>query len=104
MSGPILETWIMGEVLKSWRHSGRPAPFYFYRDKDQKEIDLLIKQDGTIYPLEFKKTASPNRHAVRYFGALAKLDAQVGPGGLICLVNQPLPLTPTTWAIPAGII
>jgi len=104
MSGPILETWIMAEVLKSWRHSGRPAPFYFFRDKDQKEIDLLIKQDGTIYPLEFKKTASPNRHAVRNFGALAKINAQVGPGGLICLVNQPLPLTATTWAIPAGII
>jgi uncharacterized protein len=104
MSGPILETWIMGEVLRSWRHNGRSAPFYFYRDKDQREIDLLITQDGTIYPMEFKKTSSPNKSAVRHFKALEKLNVNIGPGGLICLVNQPLPLTATTWSIPAGMI
>ena len=42
MSGAILETWILGELLKSYWHNGRQAPFYFYRDRDQKEIDLLI--------------------------------------------------------------
>ncbi|MDR1489129.1 MAG: ATP-binding protein, partial [Desulfovibrio sp.] len=46
MSGPILETWIMGELLKSWLHNGLRPPFYYYRDKDKKEIDLLIIQDG----------------------------------------------------------
>ena len=32
-------------------------PFYYYRDRDGKEIDLLILRDGTLYPLEIKKTA-----------------------------------------------
>lgn len=103
-SGAILETWIMSEILKTWWHNGRRAPFYFYRDKDQKEIDLLIFQDGSIYPLEFKKTASPDKRAVRQFGLLAKLNMPVGPGGLICLSPHFLPLTPSASAIPVGAI
>jgi len=55
MSGAILETWTMGELLKGRLHNDQRAPFYYYRDKDQKEIDLLIIQDGTVYPLEFKR-------------------------------------------------
>ncbi|MHB8174370.1 MAG: ATP-binding protein [Nitrospirota bacterium] len=104
MSGPILETWIMVEILKSWWHNGLRAPFYYYRDKDQKEIDLLIVRDGKIYPLEFKKTASPGKDAVRHFQALERLNMPVGPGGVVCLAEQPLPLTSNTTSIPVAAI
>ncbi len=104
MSGAILETWIMGEILRSWWHNGRRAPFYYYRDKDQKEIDLLIVQDGILYPLEFKKTASPGRRVASHFQTLAKLNMPVGPGGVICLVDQVLPLTNQVSAIPVGAV
>ena len=100
MSGPILETWIVAELLKSYWHNGRHAPFYFYRDKDQKEIDLLILQDGIAYPLEFKKTASPAKEDVRHFRALEKLKMPIGSGGVICLAEQNLPITPSTQSIP----
>lgn len=99
-SGAMLETWIMAELLKTWWHNGRRAPFYFYRDKDQKEIDLLIVQDGTIYPLEFKKSASPTPDTVRHFQTLAKLKMPVGPGGVVCLSETLLPLSPSTVSIP----
>ncbi len=104
MAGPILETWIVAELLKSYWHNGREAPFYYYRDKDKKEIDLLIVQDDTVYPLEFKKTASPNKATVRHFKVLGKLPLKVGTGGVICLVNQALPLTAESWAIPVGVL
>ena len=104
MSGAILETWIVTEMLKAWWHNGRNAPFYFYRDKDQKEVDLLIVLDGTIYPLEFKKTASPDKNAVRHFEVLKKLKLPVGPGGVICLATQMIPLTAAVSAIPVGAI
>lgn len=100
----ILETWILAEILKSWWHRGKQAPFYFYRDKDQKEIDLLIVQDEVIYPLEFKKSASPGRDSVRHFGSLARLDRPVGPGGVICLVESSLPLGEGLVSIPVGAI
>jgi uncharacterized protein len=102
MSGAILETWILTELLKGYWHNGRRAPFYFYRDKDMKEIDLLIIQDGTVYPLEFKKTASAGKGDVRHFHGLDKLKLTIGQGGVICLTEQPLPLTPFTWSIPVA--
>jgi len=104
MSGAVLETWIMVEILKSWWHNGLRAPFYYYRDKDQKEVDLLIVRDGTVYPLEFKKTASPGKDAVRHFQALEKLNMPVGPGGVVCLASQSLPLTSNTTSIPVSAI
>ncbi len=102
--GPILETWIVAELLKSYWHNGRRPPFYYYRDKDQREIDLLLVQDGIIYPLEIKKTASPSREDVRGFGTLERLGLPIGPGGVICLAEQSLPLTASTQSIPAWVI
>jgi len=100
MSGAILETWILTELLKSYWHNGRHAPFYYYRDKDQKEIDLLIVQDERIYPLAIKKTASPGKNDVRHFQSLEKLKLPIGPGGLICLAGQSLPLSQSAQSIP----
>jgi predicted AAA+ superfamily ATPase len=104
MSGPILETWIVAELLKSYWHTGRRAPFYYYRDKDQREIDLLVMQDGIAYPLEIKKSASPSRDDVRHFQALAPLGLPIGPGGVICLAELSLPLTTTAQSIPVWIL
>ena len=102
MSGPILESWIVSELLKSYRHNGRLAPFYYYRDRDGKEIDLLVLQDGAIYPLEFKKTASPTKNHIRHFQALKKLNRPVGGGGVICLAEQSLPLAEAALSIPVS--
>jgi predicted AAA+ superfamily ATPase len=102
MSGAILETWILSEILKSWWHNGLRTPFYFYRDTDQKEIDLLILRDGAVYPLEFKKTAAPDKKAIRHFGLLEKLALPIGTGALVCLVRQALPLTGNVWSVPVG--
>ncbi|HEY3278665.1 MAG TPA: DUF4143 domain-containing protein [Syntrophorhabdaceae bacterium] len=104
MSGPILETWIMSELLKTYWHNGFKEPFYFYRDKDQKEIDLLILQDGVVYPLEFKKSASPGKADARSFKTLEKLGLPIGPGGIICLTLQSLPITANVLSIPVGVI
>ena len=100
MSGAILETWILMEILKSYVYNGKQAPFYYYRDKDKKEIDLLIVADGQITPIEFKKTASPSNRDVRHFSRLEKLDLPVASGGLVCLSEQSLPLTRNTITIP----
>ena len=94
----------MGELLKSWLHNGLRPPFYYYRDKNQKEIDLLIIQDGTVFPLEFKKTASPDKHDIRHFTVLEKFKMPVGMGGVICLASQALPLDKTAWSVPASLI
>lgn len=104
MSGPVFETWILAEILKSYWHNGRRAPFYFYRDKDQKEIDLLILQDGMAYPLEIKKSAMPKKEDVRHFRVLDKTRIPVGAGGVICLSEQSIPLSGSTCSIPVAAI
>lgn len=104
LSGAILETWVLAELLKSYWHNGRRAPFYFYRDKEQREIDLLIAQDGLLYPLEIKKTASPEKRDIRHFQVLERLGLSSGEGGVICLVERPLPITATMQSIPVWAI
>lgn len=101
MSGAIFETWVVGEMLKSWWHNGKQAPFYYYRDKDRKEIDVLIVRDGRVHPVEIKKTAQPGRDAVRHFPVLENLGLETGAGAVICLVSERLPITAQVEAIPA---
>lgn len=102
MSGAILETWILGEILKSYWHAGQTAHFHFYRDKDQKEIDLLIERDNTLHPVEIKKSASPGRNASRHSSALERLGTPAGHGALICLKETDVPLSREIDAIPAS--
>lgn len=103
MTGAIFETYCFTELLKSYWHQGKRAPFYYYRDKDKKEIDLLIVQDDTIYPIEIKKTASPDLSAVRHFHLLESFG-KVGPGCVVCLTPAWLPLNAKTQAIPVGLL
>ena len=100
MSGAILETWAVSEVIKSYWHAGRQAPIYYYRDKDKQEIDLLIFRDGTIYPVEVKKTTAPAKKDVRHFTVLKKLGMRQGTGSVLCLTETPMPITDTVWAVP----
>jgi uncharacterized protein len=102
MSGSILETWIAGELLKSYVHNGVTPNFYYYRDKDNREIDLLIVRDNVIYPIECKKTANPSTNDARLFAAVTSPGMKVGRGGVICLIDQWLPLTEKNFAIPVA--
>ncbi len=61
MARAILETAAIVEVIKSYWHVGLQAPIYYYRDRDKREIDLLIIQNRRVYPVEVKKTASPRK-------------------------------------------
>jgi predicted AAA+ superfamily ATPase len=102
MSGAVFETWVVAEIIKSYLHCGKQAPLYYYRDKDKLEIDLLIVVDGTIHPVEIKKTASPSKHDIRHFAKLDKLKGRVGAGGIVCLAGTHLPLTENAACIPAA--
>jgi uncharacterized protein len=104
MSGAILETWIAAEIIKSYWHTGLPAPLYYYRDRDGREIDILIVRDQTLYPVEIKKTASPKIDAVRQFVSLDHLGMAMGSGGIICLAETSLPLTKNIRVIPVGMV
>lgn len=116
MSGAFFESYVFSEIYKSWLNAGRVPPVYYYRDKDQKEIDLLIMQDGTLYSIESKKSASPGKDSVKHFkvlepltepekfGELAQLKMKIGAGAVICMANDLLPLDNKNWYVPAWMI
>jgi predicted AAA+ superfamily ATPase len=102
MSGNILETYIFSEILKSYWHNGKEAYFNFYRDKDGKEIDLIIEQDNILHPIEIKKTANPATNTAANFKLLSNLQRNIGHGMVICLTAKDHPLSRDIDAIPVG--
>jgi hypothetical protein len=102
ISGAMLETWVVSEIIKSYWHNGLEANLYFYRDTDQQEVDLLIESGDTLYPVEIKKTASPSQNARRQFAVLDKLGRTIGPGAVLCLVERDIPLSQSATAVPVA--
>lgn len=100
MSGAILETYAVSEILKSYLFNGKSAHIYFYRDKEKKEIDVLIERNGKFYPIEIKRTASPKESDVKNFNVLKSLKLSAGKGAIICFYNQFLPLNADVNIIP----
>lgn len=100
MNGSMLETYVISEIIKSYWHNGKQARLYFYRDKNQKEIDLIIEQNNILYPIEIKRTANPTIDDVKNFNTLKSFTENMGPGAVICLVDSPLPITKNALAIP----
>jgi predicted AAA+ superfamily ATPase len=92
-SGAFFETYVVSEIVKGYLNAGMEPPLYFYRDRDQREIDLVIHLDGVLYPIEIKKHADPRAGDVRAFGAIDGIAGQRrGPGGVICLYDEPASL------------
>ena len=106
MAGAFFESFVVAEVLKSYANSGvLDPPLYFYRDKEQNEIDLLILRGQTLYPLEIKKHADPKLDDVKAFAVLDTIPGVIrGPGGLICLYDRPVPLKGKDMVIPLSYI
>ncbi len=102
MSGHILETYVFAEILKSYWHNGKEAYFNFYRDKDDREIDLIIDQNNTLYPIEIKKTANPTANAPSNFKFLSILQQNIGHGIVVCLTEKDIPLSRDVDAVPVG--
>lgn len=104
MSGAILETYVLSEILKSWWHRGRMPQLYYYRDKDGREIDLVLVQNGKLHPVEIKKSATPGSDSYGTFGTLDRLGNKTGEGGVVCLSRELVPLAKGVRAVPVGLI
>lgn len=102
MSGAIFESYVVSEIIKSYMHNNTPAQFYFYRDKEKQEIDLLIEYDNVFYPIEIKRTAAPKEEDIKTFGVLEKLGVKAGKGAIVCLYENLLPLNKSVQIVPIG--
>ncbi len=102
MSGSLFENFVVSEVIKSYYNAGHDTrQIYFYRDKDKKEIDLLIEKDNTLYPIEIKKSARPTLDMARHFSVLTKISGKaVGQGCILCQCEKKHFLSDSVLALP----
>ena len=105
-AGNIFETFIISEIVKSYLNAGIiNPPLYFYRDKDKKEIDLIIEEAEKIYPIEIKMSASPNKEMAKNFSVLKrKIDKEIGTGIIICQYDNKVYLSEDILVLPVEYI
>ena len=105
MAGAFFETFVVGEIIKSWANFNGVTPnmnFFFFRDKDGNEIDLLIRRNGALYPIEIKKHMSCDMGDVASFKQLEKIpDLIRGEGCVVCMADDVFPITDNVRAVGA---
>lgn len=88
MSGALLENYTVAEIIKTYQNAGQEPFLYYYRDKDAKEIDLILERDGKLFPIEIKKMASPPKKLTKVFDLIDKSPLQRGTGAILCMADQ----------------
>lgn len=84
MAGALFETYVVSEILKSYYNTATPLDIHFYRDKNQKEVDLLItKPEKKLYPVEIKMNPIPT-DATKNLYVLNDYNLDVQPATIIC--------------------
>ena len=105
LSGAIFETFVVSEIIKNITSHGLDPKMnlYYYRDKDQKEVDLLYIEGDTIYPIEIKKGISPN-NPDKNFAVLNKYSNDIATGIVICMTQKLQPINRNCWLCPVSLL
>ena len=104
-NGRFFESFVVSEILKSYTNAGKEVDLYFLRDGNKKEIDLLIHENNTLYPIEIKIKPEPDEKDIRNFSMLDEIKGiNIGEGGIVCLANDLLPLNDKAYIIPLWMI
>ena len=116
MAGAMFETFVINEILKSYSNEGLDYDFdvYYYNGKDKKkkdengkvvevegEIDLIIQENGVLYPIEIKVSTMPKATMASEFDVLDGIpDKKRGMGAILCLIDRKLYLRENLVALP----
>jgi predicted AAA+ superfamily ATPase len=104
INGAILENYAVAEIIKSYANKGLEAILHYYRDKDSKEIDLVIESDGELHPVEIKKTASPPTELLNTFKVFDKAKLRRGAGAIVCTKQELSAISRDALIIPAWVL
>ncbi len=104
MSGALFENYVISEIIKSFYNNAKEPFIYYYRDRDAKEIDLLLEGDGQLNPIEIKKSAMPNKRMTESFSVIEKSPLKRGTGAIICMSENLSALNKDNLIIPAWML
>lgn len=102
MAGAMFENYVISEIIKGYANHGidTRSRFCYYRDNNGKEIDLMILENGKLYPVEIKKSADPGKNALKNFSILGSLPENIGEGAVICMTTMVVPLDDKNKLVP----
>lgn len=102
MAGAMFETYVVSEIIKGYANHGIHVRnrLCYYRDNNGKEIDLMILENGRLYPVEIKKSADPGKNALKNFRILESLPEETGEGAVICMTPLVIPLDEKNKLVP----
>ena len=99
-SGRFVETYIVNEIKKSYRNNGVRDNFYYYRDNNQNEIDLVILDEGILHFVECKSGVSYSKKDVKAFNCLKDSNYKIGQSCIICSTNSVYAIDKDIYALP----
>ena len=88
LAGHILENYVVIEIIKSYKNAAKDSLFWYYRDKDNKEVDMILESDGMLHPIEIKRSVNPGTELAGSFKILDKATVPRGTGAIICLRDE----------------
>lgn len=92
-AGAILETWVYGQLVRSFSNAGKRPFLYYYRDRDGAEIDFIYLQNGCLYPMEVKRSSSPSSSDLKSVSRIPTGDYYtIKPGIVFCTAEKGIPL------------
>ena len=103
-AGRFIETYIVNEIKKSYRNNGLKENFYYYRDNNQNEIDLIILENGTLHYVECKSGISFNKSDIKSFRQLDDTKYKKGSSCIICNTDSIYTIDEDVFALPITII
>lgn len=104
MNGAILENYVVAEIMKTYLNSGREPFMYYYRDKDAKEIDIVLEHDGVLNPIEIKKSANPGSELIKVFELLDRSSIPRSKGAVICMKPELSAIDRENYIVPIWMI
>ena len=104
MNGAILENYVVSEIMKTYLNNGKEPFVYYYRDKDAKEIDIVLEHDGILNPIEIKKSSNPGSELVKVFGLLDKASMTHSKGAVICMKPELSVIDRENYIVPVWVI
>ena len=104
MNGAVLENYVVSEIAKTYLNCGKEPFMYYYRDKDAKEIDIVLEHDGVLNPIEIKKTANPGTELTRVFALLDRASVPRDKGAIVCMKPQLGAVDRDNYIVPIWII
>lgn len=104
MNGAILENYVVAEIRKTYLNCGKDPYMYYYRDKDAREIDIILEHDGVLNPIEIKKTANPGSELIKVFKLLDKSSAKRSKGAVVCMKPELSAIDRENYIVPVWMI